>query len=97
MADIVINTPAAKTKITYKPSSKARALLKNPAMGALLLARAKIIAARANGMYSAKGYNTRLKMGHERLRAYVYTSSIHAIRSNVAHDTLKKAVGSSKK
>lgn len=93
MADIVINTPAAKTKITYKPSSKARALLKNPAMGALLLARAKIIAARANGMYAAKGYNMRLKMGHERLRAYVYTGSMHAIRSNAKHNTLQKALG----
>lgn len=97
MADIVINTPAAKTKISYKPSLRGRALLKNPAMGALLLARAKVIAARANGMYDAKGYSTRLKMGRERLRAYVYTSTIHAVRSNIAHDTLKKAVGSSKK
>lgn len=91
-----IHTPAADITLDYRPNKIRSAVLKSRPVQAMLLAKAQIIATRANGMYGAKGYKTKIKVGQTRARAVVYTGNLHTMRSNVKHNTLQKAIGGSK-
>lgn len=91
-----IHTPAADITLDYKPGNARTIILKSAAIQAMLLAKAQIIATRANGMYGAKGYKAKIKVGQTRARAVVYTGNMHTIRSNVKHNTLQKALGGGK-
>ena len=44
-------------------------------------------------MYDASAYGLRAKEGARRVRAIVYTADMHAARSNLRHNTLRKAMG----
>ena len=70
-----------------------RMMLKSPAARALCLARGEGIRARAASMYDASAYGLRAKEGARRVRAIVYTADMHAARSNLRHNTLRKAMG----
>lgn len=91
-----IHTPAADITLDYKPGNARTVILKSVAIQAMLLAKAQIIATRANGMYGARGYGAKVKVGQTRARAIVYTGNKHTMRSNIKHNTLQKALGGSK-
>lgn len=91
-----IHTSAADITLGYKPNRIRSAVLKSGSVQAMLLAKAQVIATRANGMYGAKGYKAKIKVGQTRARAIVYTGDKHTIRSNFKHNTLQKALGGSK-
>ena len=91
-----IHTPAADITLDYKPNKIRSIILKSGAVQAMLMAKAQIIATRANGMYGAKGYGAKIKIGQTRARAIVYTGNKHTMRSNIKHNTLQKALGGGK-
>lgn len=78
---------------SFRPSSAfALALLRGPVAERLVRARGELVRARAASMYGATGYGLRVKVGARRVRALVHTSDLHAMRSNMLHQTLRKAV-----
>lgn len=89
------STAHGTIKLRYE-QKKVDKLLKGERIQKRLLAQAEKIRARAASMYGAKSYGVRIKVGQTRARAIVYTASRHAMRSNISHNTLQKALGASK-
>ena len=78
-------------------SAGIRAILKSPAAGGLSKERAEEVREAAARMYGAANYGVRVRQGQNRVRAYVYTADLHAMRSNALHGTLAKALKSKEK
>lgn len=85
----------ADIKLTrLKINGKAyRTIMRSPLMAARMLAEANRIRSRAASMYGAKNYKVRKKIQKVSAKAYVYTADRYAMRSNQAHNTLRKASG----
>lgn len=69
-----------------------QALLKSQDVMEYLSGMADGIAQRANAMYAADGYETSTAVGRYRARAKVRAATPHAVSSNLAHNTLLKAL-----
>lgn len=74
-------------------SSYAKATLRGPIARSLVQSKGEQVRARAASMYGASGYGMRVRVGSTRVRAFVYTADLHAMRSNRLHNTLRKALG----
>ena len=81
--------------VVYKPKfSGFRRLFNSEAMCAMCTDKAEEIAARANDMYDASGYEvTPGRPGKNRCHALVYTGDMHSVNSNRVHNTLQKSLG----
>lgn len=90
--------PMTQAKLDKFQVNKAalKALLCSPMARGVVEAKARAIAATANGMYGAKGYGVRTKVGSGRVHSFVYTGDAHTMNSNAAHNTLTKALGGGK-
>jgi len=82
------------SNFTYKPKKAGfREMFNSPEMCALVTQKAEEIAARANGMFDASGYEVSPgRPGKFRAHAIVYTGDIHSMRSNRLHNTLQKSL-----
>lgn len=70
-----------------------RDLMNSPNMCESCTDGANGIAARANGMFGASGYEVSPgRPGRNRAHAIVYTGDIHSMRSNRLHNTLLKSL-----
>lgn len=80
--------------VEYKPNGRGlRAMLNSDGMCGECTAKAEEIAARANGMYGASGYQVSPgRPGKNRAHAIVYTGDLHSMRSNRLHNTLLKSL-----
>ena len=81
--------------VVYKPKhAGVRRLFNSEAMCAMCTDKAEEIAARANDMYDASGYEVSPgRPGKNRCHALVYTGDKHSVNSNRVHNTLQKALG----
>ena len=81
--------------VVYKPKHAGfRRLFNSEAMCAMCTDKAEEIAARANDMYDASGYEVSPgRPGKNRCHALVYTGDKHSVNSNRVHNTLQKALG----
>ncbi len=71
-----------------------RAMFNSGEMCDLCTGKADEIAATANGMYGASGYQVSPgRPGKFRCHAIVYTGDMHSVNSNRVHNTLQKALG----
>lgn len=84
----------ARAKVDYKPNRGGmRAVLNSGAMCDRCTAEARKVAARANGMFDASGYQVSPgRAGKNRAHALVYTGDLHTMRSNRLHNTLQKSL-----
>lgn len=79
----------------WKPSSVyARSLLRGPTAQRIVTGPGQKVRANAASMFGATGYGIKLKVGSTRARMIIYTQDLHAMRSNMVHNTLAKAVNS---
>ena len=80
--------------VVYKPLPKGiRAVLNSSEMCGLCTDKANEIAARANGMFGASGYEVSPgRPGKNRAHAIVYTGDMHSVNSNRLHNTLQKSL-----
>jgi len=80
--------------VEYKPNPNGmRSLLNSDDYCKLCTSEANVIAARANGMYGAGGYEVSPgRPGRNRAHAIVYTGDMHSVNSNRLHNTLQKAI-----
>ena len=92
MADFVLVQGGA---VEYKPNAAGlRAMLNSPEMCETVTGIANDIAARANGMFKASGYQASPgRPGKKRCHAIVYTGDMHSVNSNRVHNTLQKSLG----
>lgn len=81
--------------VVYKPKKSGfRQVFNSPEMCDLCTVKANEVAARANGMYDASGYEVSPgRPGKMRCHAIVYTGDMHSVNSNRVHNTLLKALG----
>ena len=81
--------------VSYKPKrSGFKAVFNSPEMCSLCTDKANEIAARANGMFDASGYEVSPgRPGKFRAHAIVYTGDMHSVNSNRVHNTLQKSLG----
>lgn len=81
--------------VVYKPKHAGfRRLFNSEAMCAMCTDYAEEIAARANDMYDASGYEVSPgRPGKNRCHALVYTGDKHSVNSNRVHNTLQKSLG----
>lgn len=82
----------ALERFRRSPEFKA-SLLKSARVRDLVTRRAEDVRAAASSMYGATAYEVDVKEGTERVRAFVHTADMRAVRSNFAHQTLEKALG----
>ena len=87
--------PHGTVHLRYEPS-KLDELLKGDKMQRKLLRKAEKVRDRASSMYGGRRYGARVTVGKKRAHGVVYTADRHAMRSNVLHNTLQKALGNSK-
>lgn len=87
---------ASSCKVTldrFEPSEAfARQMLRGPVAERLVRTAGERARAKASSMYGAESYGLRVKVGSQRVRAYVYAADLHAMRSNLVHNTLAKSV-----
>lgn len=87
---------ASSCKVTldrFEPSEAfARQMLRGPVAERLVRTAGERARAKASSMYGAERYGLRVKAGSKRVRAYVYAADLHAMRSNLVHNTLAKSV-----
>ena len=78
----------------YVPKSKGIIEQLNSAAACdLCTQKAREIAARANGMFKASGYQVSPgRPGKKRAHAIVYTGDMHSVNSNRVHNTLRKSL-----
>lgn len=72
--------------------SFARQMLRGPVAEGLVRRAGRDVLARARSMYGATGYDMEVRTGSQRVHAFVYTADVHAMRSNLLHNTLSKAL-----
>ena len=84
----------ASVSVDYKPKREGfRQMFNSSEMCALCTQKANEIAARANGMYAASGYQVSPgRPGKFRAHAIVYTGDMHSLNSNRLHNTLQKSL-----
>ena len=82
------------SKTTYRPrSAGVREVLNSREACAMCTEKAQAIAARANGMFGASGYEVSPgRPGKVRAHAIVYTGDAHSVNSNRVHNTLQKSL-----
>ena len=81
-------------KVTYKPKrSGFKQMFNSPEICGLCTEKANEIAARANSMFDASGYEVSPgRPGKMRCHAVVYTGDMHSVNSNRLHNTLRKSL-----
>jgi len=80
--------------VTYKPKrSGFKAVLNSPELCDVCTGKANEVAAKANGMFDASGYEVSPgRPGKFRCHAVVYTGDMHSVNSNRLHNTLQKSL-----
>lgn len=82
----------ANVRYVVKPEGF-RELFNSAGACELCTQKANEIAARANGMFDASGYQVSPgRPGKNRAHAIVYTGDMHSVNSNRVHNTLRKSL-----